>query len=281
MSKVPILVYHSPQVLGNTYETNDHVALYHDLRVIHAQGFRIVPLRWIAEWVLGQREEPALYASVGISFDDSSDFDYYDINHPRYGPQRSFYNILRDFQKEFGSSAQPYLHASSFVIVSPTVRHEIGQQSFAGFNWMTEGWWQEAQNSELLEVHNHSWDHNHPDASITCEKNQRRGTFHTIDTYAECQGEVKQAAEYIHQRIYPTWPDLFAYPWGQASDYLRETYFPSFHEQHRTMAAFGATGGYVTRTTARWNLPRFVCGAPWPEGWRSTDELIRILHGMP
>lgn len=273
--KIPVLAYHSHWILGNTYKTNDHIALHHDLRTIHAQGFLVVPLVWIVEWILGRREEAALRKSIAITFDDGADFDYYDLDHPQYGPQRSFYNILRDFQKECGSAAHPFLHASSFVIVSPEVRQAIDERSYAGLGWMTDGWWKEAHDSGLMSIYNHSWDHNHPDASAVYEKNQCKGSFSTIDTFAECQGEVKRAAEYIHQRIAPAWPELFAYPWGQSSDYLRDIYFPQFQNEHRTLAAFRTGGDYVRKTSPRWNLPRFVCGAEW----QNTAELVRILDG--
>jgi hypothetical protein len=123
--KISILTYHSHRVLGNTYETNDHLALYQDLRTIHTLGFQIVPLRWIVEWVLGQRDDATLYRAVAITFDDGADFDYYDLDHPHSGPQRSFYNILCDFHKEYGSSVQPHLQATAFVIASPVVRAEL------------------------------------------------------------------------------------------------------------------------------------------------------------
>jgi peptidoglycan/xylan/chitin deacetylase (PgdA/CDA1 family) len=277
--KIPVLAYHSHWILGNTYQTNDHIALSSDLRTVHAQGFLVVPLVWIVEWLLGRREDVTLRKCVALTFDDGADFDYYDIDHPQHGPQRSFYNILSDFQKEFGVAAQPFLHASSFVIVSPEVRRAIDQRSYAGLNWMTDGWWKEAQDSGLLSIYNHSWDHNHPDADSVYEKSQCKGSFFTIDTFAECEGEIKRAAEYIHQKVAPVWPELFAYPWGQSSRYLRETYFPGFADRHRTIAAFAGGGGYVTKTSPRWNLPRFGSAAPWPEGWNSTEQLVEILQG--
>jgi hypothetical protein len=144
---------------------------------------------------------------------------------------------------------------------------------------MTDDWWREANSSGVLSIYSHSWDHNHPVVSIVCEKNQRKGSFYTIDTYEECRAEVQQAAEYIHQKISPAWPELFAYPWGQSSEYLRESYFPSFQDQHHTIAAFGASGAYVMEQSSRWNLPRFGCAAPWPEGWSSTAQLVKILQG--
>jgi hypothetical protein len=277
--KIPILAYHSHTVQGNTYETNDHVALFHDLRTIQAEGFQVVPLRWVVEWVLGQREDAALTRAVGLSFDDGADLDYYDYEHPQHGPVRSFYNILRDFQAEFGPTAQPHLHASSFVIASPLVRRELDERCLApiGIRGMSDEWWAAANRSGLMSIYNHSWDHNHPEASVVCEETQQKGSFEFIDTYGECHSEVQQAAEYIQRKIAPAWPDLLAYPWGCASSYMKETYLPSFPQQHKTLAAFGGVG-YVTKHASRWDVPRLVSSSALA-GWRSTDGLIRLLHG--
>jgi peptidoglycan/xylan/chitin deacetylase (PgdA/CDA1 family) len=277
--QIPILSYHSHTIAGNTYETNDHVALYEDLRTIQTLGFQVVPLRWVAEWVLGQREDSAVYRSVALSFDDGADADYYDVDHPQYGHQRSFFNILRDFQEEFGPLAQPHLHATSFVIASPKVREELDVRCLSeiGLKGMSDKWWREVQQSGLLDIQNHSWDHNHPAASEVCQKDQHKGSFTVIDTYAECQGEVQQAAQYIHH-VTLTWPDLFAYPWGESSDYIRSDYFPLFSAQHRTLAAFDAHGGYVAKFSSRWNIPRFVHGAPEGEGWRTQRQLADLLR---
>lgn len=274
-TRVPVLTYHSHRIAGSTYEANDHVALHQDLRTIHAHGFRIVPLLWVVEWVLGRRDGSTLQRSVAITFDDGPNFDYDDLTHPQYGFQRSFYNILRDFQAEFGVSAQPNLHASSFVIASPTARRQLDERHFGGRGWMTDRWWKEAEGSGLIDIYNHSWDHNHPDVTSVCEERQVKGSFDVIDTDAECRCEVLQAAQSIHQQIRPSWPIVFAYPWGQSGPYLREVCFPSFQDRHHALAAFGTSGGYVTRASPRWNLPRFVSSADW----RNTDELVRILNG--
>lgn len=141
---------------------------------------------------------------------------------------------------------------------------------------MNEHWWADAHNSGLMGIQNHSWDHNHVSVTTVCEENQNKGRFDTIDTYEECHQEIVQAGCYIAQKTSSLWPTLFAYPYGQSSDYLRTVYFPRFAHEHRTLAAFGADGGYVTRSSSRWNLPRFVCGAHW----RDTETLSRIVMGL-
>jgi hypothetical protein len=123
MVKIPILTYHSHKILGNSYETNDHVALHHDLRIMGAEGFLIVPLYWVVEWYLGKRKE-SLPKCIAITFDDGCNLDWIDYEHPQYGFAKSFRGILLDFKAEVGDR-QPYVHAPSFVIGSPMARRSI------------------------------------------------------------------------------------------------------------------------------------------------------------
>lgn len=272
--QIPVLTYHSQNISGNTYATNDHIALHADLRTLQARGWHIVPLLWVVEWMLGQREASDLQRAVALTFDDGTDFDYHDLTHPYQGFQRSFYNILRDFQAEFGQTAQPDLQATSFAIASPAARQDLCRLSLAGLDWWHDTWWQAIHTSGLGSIQNHSWDHNLPEVTPTCEEHQQKGTFDVIDTYQECQAEIVQAAAYIQQQKCP-WPKLFAYPFGQSSDYAREEYFPCFADHHQTLAAFGTAGEYVTRHSSRWNLSRFVCGSDW----RSSAQLSKFLAG--
>lgn len=276
MAKIPILTYHSHKVLGNSLETNDHIALYHDLRMIHEKGFLIAPLDWIVEWYLGERKE-LFPKCVAITFDDGCDLDWINFDHSQYGFTKSFRTILEEFKIET-ENGQPHLQASCFVIGSPTARKEIDDRGFQGWGILNDYWWKAAVNSGTLKIHNHSWDHNHPFVERTCQKNNLRGTFSSIDTYEESKNEVQRAAEYIGQKIHPSWPNLFAYPYGESSDYVRETYLPKFLAEHKTIAAFGASGGYLTKSSFRWDLPRFVCGSSPPSGWRTSGELQDILY---
>ena len=278
--RIPILTYHSHRIAGRTYATNDHIALAHDLRTLHAQQFTVLPLRRIVAWLTEPDAQALPARAVGLSCDDGADADYYDCRHPEHGPQRSFYNILKDFQVENGVAAQPLLHLTSFVIASPTVRNEIDTRSLApiGLQGMHDEWWVAAERSGLLGIENHTWDHNHPEASWVCEAQQHKGAFEPIDTYLESRAEIQQAATFIHAKIRPAWPSLLAYPWGQSSRYVRDAYLSQYHTEHRVQAAFGANGGYVSPSTSRWDIPRFVCGST-QSGWTTPAGLIAILDG--
>ena len=270
---VPILTYHSYRC-GDRYEQSDHVALHDDLRAIHAHGHTIVPLRWIAEWTVGSRRFPEPMRPVGICFDDGADLDYRDLMHPLFGPQKSFATILREFADEIGAGSQPHLQATAFVIASPEVRRWLDERGLHGLGWMSDDWWAQASRSGLIEIASHSWDHCHEVAESVCARSDRRGTFRDVATLEECDCEVARAASFIGDRIAPEWPVLFAYPYGESSSYLREVYLPGRAERHGTLAAFGASGGYVTRESSRWNLPRLVCGAHWTSGRELEQALL-------
>lgn len=89
-----VLVYHSHNIAGSDYATNDHVALATDLAMLAARGARVISLREVAQRVrdgdLGGDE-----ALIGLSFDDGPIFDVEDFVHPVHGPQKSFASILR------------------------------------------------------------------------------------------------------------------------------------------------------------------------------------------
>ena len=97
LQRIPVLAYHSHRIEGTSYETNDHVALCHDLRTIQARRFTVIPLHQLVTWVVTPQAPELPARAIGLSCDDGANADYYDCDHPVYGPQRSFYNILHDF----------------------------------------------------------------------------------------------------------------------------------------------------------------------------------------
>lgn len=40
---IPVLCYHSGAISGTSYETNDHIALEHDLKLLARRGYQIIP----------------------------------------------------------------------------------------------------------------------------------------------------------------------------------------------------------------------------------------------
>lgn len=261
--QIPILTYHSANVGGQDYARNDHVALARDLELIAELGKRIVDLRDIADWLLGIKPAADLVESVGISFDDGCDFDYFTREFPTFGPQPGFRSILQ---------ANDGARATAFVLASPDARREMDSKALFGRGDMTTGWWREADSSGLIHIENHGWDHSHPDLDVVVQRDQIKGTFDAVATYAECHQHVAVSAAKIALQS-GRYPSLFAYPFGNSSRYMREQYLPRYAHEHQTVAAFSTAGRHVTSQDSRWDIPRYVCGYHW----RSPAELRTLL----
>ena len=267
--KVPIICYHSSHA-GDDYATDDHIAVAEDLDTIHRLGFRIVPLDWVVEAVLGGREP--LDRCVALTCDDGVNLDWQDADHPSFGPRRSFANILGDFAGKVGA-AQPHVQMTSFVIASPAARRELEINCLAGHRWLTDDWWRDADASQVLNIESHSWDHVHPDVGNVAQKDQRKGDFTLVDTLDECEAQVARASEFIAAKTGRR-PQYFAYPYGQSSTYVRETYFPAHGARYGIRAAFSIDHAYVTGESNRWYLPRFTHGTA---DFATTRDFERIL----
>jgi peptidoglycan/xylan/chitin deacetylase (PgdA/CDA1 family) len=271
-TRVPVLTWHGYNIFGNTYATNDLIAFGEDLHTIAEAGFDIVPLVDVAHWVRGARqnfERPA----VALTCDDGTDFDWHDLAHPEHGPQTSFASSLRAFR---GHAGRRYASAqlTSFVIASPAARQQIVGGAMQAQDALNDQWWREANESGLLGIESHGWDHNHPTVTPVVQREQRKGDFFGIDTFAECDAHVRASANFIESKSSRR-PKLFAYPWTQASDYMRREYMPTQAEAIGIIAAFGGASDYVHRGSDPWYLPRFVFGPDW----NSKEELLRILDG--
>lgn len=272
--RVPVLAYHAVNIAGNDYATNDHVAFAADLRLIDDLGLRIVPLKWVVEQILGLADRD-LERCVALTCDDGSDFDFRDLEHPKYGLQRSLLSCLRDFVSERGPEAQPNLHLTSFVIASPEARERMDQACLAGQGWMNENWWHEASESGLMAIENHSWDHNHPCLESPGVDALPRGSFLDVNNYGRADAEIAAASRYINARIAPQRTRIFCYPFSHVPDYLRTDYLPNHGSEHGMIAAMGDGATPVTMQSDRWNLPRYICG--WH--WKSPEALRSILLG--
>lgn len=271
-----VLAYHSHNIAGNEYATNDHVALASDLRTLTRCGARIVPLSEIVRCLeagLGDLPESVVAA---ITFDDGPVFDFADFVHPQLGAQRGFLNIMRDFRREAGEDAQPRLHATSFVIASPDARKAMERADDCGYpylqDWLGDAWWADATATGLLDVGNHSWDHVHHAPDAIAISTDRRDNFELVDNYADADREIRRATDLIESRT-GSRCRYFAFPFGHVNRYLLEDYLPGCRIEHRMEAAFGTGGRAVERSDSVWNIPRLVCG----HHWKSPGELERLL----
>lgn len=263
--KIPVLTYHSLNAPGYDYHNNDHVALEADLQLIRELGLTPISLNAIADWLnpdIDYTLQPGHY--VGISFDDGCDHDYHDFSHPDIPTLVSFYNIILANNKKHSTLAP--ITATSFVIASPQARDALDKTCIAGRDQWRDSWWLEAQQSGILTIANHSWDHTHPELDFVAQHSQTKGNFHCIDNWHDADMQIMQAEWYIRNKLDGQSTGLFAYPYGDTSQFLIEEYFP--HHQSQFKGAFTTDGKYVFDNTNVWDIPRFVCGDHWsePEG---------------
>lgn len=275
--KAFVLTYHSHNISGCDYETNDHVALAADLRILTESGVRIVPLERIVDALRrGDLADDGDESWVALTFDDGPMFDFVDFVHPRFGPQRSFVNVIRDFAAQAGATAQPELHATSFVIASPEARAAMERAEGCGFpdlpGWLNDGWWKEAVRSGLLAIGNHSWDHVHRAVGRTAIVAEERDDFTRVASYIDADREIRRAADFIRERSGAAC-EYFAYPFGHVNQFLVEDYMPCRAQEHGMAAAFGVDGRSLTAGDSIWNIPRAVCGYHW----KCPEELRMLL----
>ena len=266
---VPVLTYHAGNITGNSYQTNDRIAFQSDLYTLHQLGFKIIPLHWLVDWLLGNKELPSQDKPlVALSCDDGIDHDFLDGQYLQFGPQKSLYNLLKDFQHEVGKKQQPYAHLTAFVIASDKARKTIASKSLQGHSLLNDSWWREANDSPLMAIENHSWDHRHPDLYPT-----KQALFSNVETAAVADQQIIQAKQEIDCLAGGN-SRLFCYPWGQTNDYLVQNYLPQQGHQAGIKAAFTCGAKAVTKHTNRWKIPRFVCGPDW----HSPSQLHQLLR---
>lgn len=272
--RVPILTYHAANVASADYVGNDHLALAADLEFLHAAGWRVLPLGLLVDALLSA-EPPDLRRCVGLSCDDGTDFDFSDLEFPGHGVQRSFFNILRDFQLRHGRDAQPSLHMTSFVVADPAARQQMDVHCLFKRAQISDHWWRGAAASGLFGIENHSWDHNHPCLQSAAVEGLQRGDFHAVSTEAQAEFQITQAQRYLRDQLGST-PSLFCYPFGHVSEYLRSDWLPRRGPQVGLRAAFGDAPRPLTADEDIWNLPRYVCG--WH--WKTADDFAALLRDV-
>jgi len=270
--KIPVLTYHSINILQNSYAGNDHMALASDLETIYESGYRVIPLSRVVDWHQGLLGDADMSRTVAITLDDGAWFDFYDLDHPTCGVQRSMINILRDFQER--RNANGAVHATSFVISSPEARSSLDKSCMIGKDWWGDQWWQEASSSGLMDIESHSWDHVHTELDQIAQRDQIKGDFSLVDNFEDSEIQFTQSSEYIASVLEGKRPSLFAYPYGQASDYAVNEYLPDYQSRHGYRAAFTTGSKPVSRSDNRWLLPRFVFG----HDWKDPQGLIEILN---
>lgn len=275
---IPVLTYHGIHVNGRDYANNDHVALASDLETIHATGWTIRPAAEIVTELRTGALDRLPHRTLALTFDDGSWFDWHDLVHPSFGEQRGFAGILRDFRDRHGVRAQPGLHATSFVIVSPHAREVLDTTCMIGRGWWTDGWWSEARDEGLVGIASHSWDHRHETLprKLRYNDNADYGQFRSLADPDECDWQVRQSATYLAELLEGAPEPLFAYPFGDVPDILADDYLPRAGPAIGLEAAFSADPEPITARSNPWRLPRFVFG----RDWKSPEALEKLLASL-
>jgi len=259
--RIPIFCYHSMNVTGNSYASNDHIALERDIAKLKQLSYTILPLSRIAGALLNGTLDGLPKKVAGISCDDGFHSDYYSMRTPEGVELPGFYSIFR----------RHGVVGTAFLIASPEARRQLNDQNFQGFGKIDDSWWREAIRGGYLEFGNHSWDHNHPDVDPVAQRNQEKGNFFAIDSGPDAERQISQAHQQLQADLEGGLKPLFAYPYGHVNDFLRRHFLPG--NRVGIEAAFSTEPAFVTEDTDRWCIPRFVCG----HHWRSEDDFLAIV----
>ena len=139
--------------------------------------------------------------------------------------------------------------------------------------WWNDDWYRAAEARGLLAIESHGWDHNHPTLAATATE-APRGTFDLTDP-AEVDAELVMAARRLRELRGRAGDVLFAYPYGDAGDYLAEEWLPAQGEANGIVAAFASSNADpVTSASSRWRIPRYVFRAQW----KSPGDLAALLR---
>lgn len=265
-----VLTFHSHNISGGDWATNDHVALDRALALLERLRIPVLRLLDVARHLRAGRFSRLPERFACITFDDGSDYDWRDLDFPGHGPQRSMGAILRAHSRKLlGLLWTRRAHATSFVIASAEARREIGATALGDAALMTDTWWRAAQRSGLMDLGTHGWNHVHPAVAEMASRPELIEHFDRIDNAQDAELQVRKAYEAIHAVAGGDAGLIFAYPYGQVSEYIARTYLPG---QARIVAAVSAVPAPVVRDTDPWLVPRYVCGPDF-----DSDESLQKL----
>lgn len=268
--RIPIFCYHSLTVNGTQYHENDHIAMESDLAELKNRGYKPISVEKLVDFIQGKCSITKKEKVFVLTFDDAPYWDYHDYSDDIIGHVKSFNRIV----KESGLFTQHDVMPMSFAIASEAARTALDKTCIAGRDEWNSRWWQQAIKEGYMEIGCHSWDHLHPSLENVQQRQNLKGNFALIDTYQDADVQIRQANEKIKRITCENSCPYFAYPYGHASDYLRDEYFPKHQSAHHIQAAFATGGRFATKQDTIWAIPRLVCG----EHWKTPEEFIDILN---
>ncbi len=195
--KIPVLTYHANNITGNDYHTNDLVALKYDLQLFDKLNLTVISTHTLIKWLNKEVNLDTSNNYLVLTFDDGTELDLWDWQHPYQGFQKSAFTLMQEFKQTTGR----YIHATSFVIASPETRAILEKTCLAGHKIWGDSWWQEAEESSILSIENHSWDHLHHTIENVYQKDNIKGDFSVIDTQDDAMKQIIDASSYINSQI--------------------------------------------------------------------------------
>ncbi|HHX82856.1 MAG TPA: polysaccharide deacetylase family protein [Pseudomonadaceae bacterium] len=272
--RIPVLCYHSWTINGPDYETNDHVALEQDLKLLGSRGYEVLPVPDLLAALHGEMPADELVGKklVCLTFDDGRDFDYHEYLSSAWGAVPSFHNILErssDWLGQYSSGPR----AVSFVIASPEARQILDQTCGNGAGEWQDDWWEKSAADGIMGIANHSWDHVHDTLPTVRQRHNQKGSFLAIDSLEDANAQIAEAQAYINRKTGSRAVPVFCYPYGHVSSYLRDDYLPRYGPGLGLRGAFSTDGDFATGGVNVWSIPRFVCGGHW-KGLSGLERLL-------
>jgi hypothetical protein len=96
--------------------------------------------------------------------------------------------------------------------------------------------------------------------------------FDRVGDAEEARLQVERAAADIRSIAGSDAARIFAYPYGQVSPFLADSYLP---KQESIVAAVAVQPVPMTAQSDPWRIPRYVCG----HDWRAEDDLRALVRG--
>jgi len=257
-TRIPVFCYHGMNANSLEYKGNDHLALVADLQQLKSLGYRAISAMDVVRFIKGELKIGQGEKVFCLTFDDAPILDYEDYQSPTIGLIKSFKSIVAS-SGLFNNEVRPI----SFVIANEQARDEIDKKCIRGDDDLSSDWWQTAIEEGSYDIGNHSFDHMHARLSKPVHSRGEKGSFLAVDNYLDADKQIRQAQDEIDLYTKQQATPLFAYPYGDVSEYLVAEYFPQFEHEHRQQGAFTTDGTVVEKTSNHWAIPRYVCGAHW------------------
>lgn len=289
-AQVPILLYHTQWAGKCDSSSNDVLALERDLKILHENGWTVLPVQWLVDWASGKRDGSTLPDKVvGITIDDGFDADWISnlIHDHECAPLKSAKKVVEAFVHEYKNSLPEHSpHISLFVIASKEARKIISPE------YMNDNWWAEANAHNHFSIQSHGTDHDFfeikkpiwddsmqvilPTSSLDDGIYQGKMQPQRHISKASNTNYIAKASDFIEEKT-GSRPTLLAYPMGRASDYTQHEYLPNYTSEHGIYAAFctyNRKDPFLHKKTNLFCIPRLT----YKHAYTTGEELLKFLQ---